>query len=128
MQPSHGTTSASLAPTPFERPYTVILFALGAMALLNVFSLQLTVDIAPRDTELTASQFRAVLRYVQVTAGFLAVAYCVVGILRVRSSTFAPPATALMSIVSLLLFPFGTATFVYWVGWVRKREQTSQAA
>ena len=127
MQTGDTTPVPAQAPTHLERPYTVVLFALGAVALLNMFSLQLSVDITSGDPEITSSQFQAVIRYVQATFGFLAAAYCVVGILRVRCSTFAPSATALMSIVSVLLFPFGTAAFVYWIGWVRKREQNQPA-
>jgi hypothetical protein len=124
MQSGDTTPAPAQAPTHLERPYTVVLFALGAVALFNVFSLQFSADIASGNTELTSSQFQALIRFAQATALFLAAAYFAVGILRVRSSSLAPSATALLSVVSLLVFPFGTAAFVYWVGWVRKRERT----
>jgi cytochrome bd-type quinol oxidase subunit 2 len=113
--------------TPFVQSYTVIFFALGAVALVNVFTLQLSLDLYPGDAEAASSQFRAVIRYVQATALIWAVAYCVVGILRVRGLVLARTATALLSVVSLFLFPFGTAAFIYWLGWVRKREMVSPA-
>ena len=84
------TPTPAQAPIHFERPYTVVLFALGAVALLNVCSLQFTTDIVSGDTELTATQFQAVTRFAQATALFLAAAYFAVGILRVRCSSFAP--------------------------------------
>ena len=111
--------------TPFEPAFTVILFALGAVSLFNVLTLQLAADVATANSELELLQIRDVLRFVQMSALLFAAAYCVVGVLRVRASAFARSGTALLSALSLLVFPFGTAAFVYWLGWVRKREKAS---
>jgi len=127
MQSGDTTPAPAQAPAHLERPYTVVLFALGAVVLFNVFSLQFSAEFASFETELESSQFQAVIRFVQATCLFLAAAYFAVGILRVRGSSFAPSATVLLSVVSLLSFPFGTAAFVYWVGWVRKRERSQPA-
>ncbi len=54
-------------------------------------------------------------------------AFCIlVGVLRVYRSPLAGPTTAALSILLILWAPIGTAAFVYWIGWVRRRERTPE--
>lgn len=128
MESGATPTEQTRGTMSFEQPYTVVLIGLGVVALFSAFSLQLSADMATADTELTSSQFGSVIRFAQIACGFLAAAYFVAGALRVRGSPYARSSTALLSVVSIGLFPFGTAAFVYWLGWVRKREIAPQAS
>jgi hypothetical protein len=46
-----------------------------------------------------------------------------VAVLRTKRSDLARPTTAAVSILLIIWAPFGTAAFIWWVGWVRKREK-----
>ena len=54
--------------------------------------------------------------YAFITAGSWGTA-----ILRFRRSPYALFATGAISIVFLIWFPLGTAAFIYWIGWIRKK-------
>jgi hypothetical protein len=46
-----------------------------------------------------------------------------VAVLRTKRSELARPTTAAVSILLIIWAPFGTAAFIWWIGWVRRRER-----
>jgi len=67
----------------------------------------------------------ALLRFLQGVELILFAATLWVAILRSRQSPLAGATTAAVSILLIFWVPFGTAMFIWWVGWVRRRERRS---
>lgn len=108
---------------PQVKAYTILLFILGGLALLVLASHTfLIIPIMQEEAEPDPIVL-SVFRFLQVVEVFLSVSCIAVGILRVFGFRLARPATAAISILLFFWLPFGTAAFLYWVFWVRKRER-----
>jgi peptidoglycan biosynthesis protein MviN/MurJ (putative lipid II flippase) len=98
----------------------VYLYVVGGFALMTVFSHQMLLMISREDeaNDFVVAFFRC-LQAIELVVFLFAVT---VAILRSKNSELARPATAAVSILLAIWPPFGTAAFVWWVGWVRRRE------
>ncbi len=113
-------TIKTVTPVTTVRSYTILLFLMGALFFLfivfSVFILML-----PPEYHSTYNQMNVIvwtLVYIVMTIGCWCAAF-----LRIYESSYALPVTAIMSYLLIILFPFGTAAFIYWIGWVRKKER-----
>jgi hypothetical protein len=106
---------------PLRYSYTVILFVLAGLALIAIANHEFLIRTAANKVELVI----AVMRCVQVLEAIIFLFAVTVGILRTYRSPLAWPTTAAVSILLAVWVPFGTAAFIYWVGWVRKPERAS---
>lgn len=113
------TISPQGAPSPIVRAYTIVLILMGVLTLVPVITQVLVMTQTPHDSNILIPlfifmiSFNAIITAVCWTAVFL----------RARRSPYALAATGAVSIMLLFWFPFGTAAFIYWVGWVRKKER-----
>jgi hypothetical protein len=94
--------------------YTVLLFVYGFVLVLAAIVLH---SVAAREGEPASA-----LRFVRNIEAVLAVACLAVAVLRSLGSPVGAPATAAISIVLSISFPFGTAAFVWWLVRIRKQE------
>ncbi len=99
----------------YVNAYTVLLFVYGFVLVLAAIVLH---SVAKGDVESAWS-----LRLVRNIEAALALACLAVAVLRSLGSAVAAPATAAISIVLSISFPFGTAAFVWWLVSIRKRER-----
>jgi len=97
--------------------YTVVLFVVAGFSLIAAFNHEFLIRRMANDV------VTPILRLVQTIEAILFVLALIVGVLRTYRSPLAPPTTAAVSILLALWVPFGTAAFIYWVGWVRKHER-----
>jgi hypothetical protein len=101
------------------RAYTAVIIIMGVLyffsSLLPVFILLSRVY----DSVI----FTALFIFLIFFYGFFAIGCWITAILRARRSPYALAATRAASVLFLPWIPFGTAAFVYWFGWVRKRER-----
>ena len=103
--------SESMPSRPSYVPaYTVCLFVVSVLAAMTLFSHQMMMEIFRQKNG--NEILTAVFRFLQA-----------VGVLRSRKSPLARPTTAAVSILLAVWFPFGTAIFIWWVAWVRRRER-----
>lgn len=107
-------------PPSLVRAYTVLLLILSSLAFpfLAVKIIVMTRGVEP-GSSVSLNVF-LVLFYIFITVGSWIAVF-----LRARRSRYALAATGLISFAILSWIPLGTAAFVYWIGWVRKRETSS---
>ncbi len=103
------------------KAYTVILFTLSGLGLLMVISHVFLIRLM--ESEGADQLAILVLQFCQWIEAVYFVFGIVVGLLRVYHSPLARPLTMALSILLIIWPPFGTAAFVYWLGWVRRRER-----
>lgn len=103
--------------------YTVYLYVIAVLALMMVFSHQMILTIVREDVQDAA--VTAVLRFLQAFELIIFASALAVAILRSRNSPLAGPTTAAVSILLVIWVPFGTIAFIWWVGWVRRRERAA---
>jgi hypothetical protein len=113
-------------PPHFEHLYTVVLFAVAGLALMTAFSSTMIMDVAAVDTD--AAVVTAVLKFTRAVELVLFTFALAVGVLRTYGSRLAIPTTPAVSILLIFLFPIGTLAFIYWLGWVRKRENPAPSS
>lgn len=101
--------------------YTVCLYVIGGLALMMVFSHQLVVEFLEEEEE--DHVLMVVLRFVQAIEVIVFVYAVTVATLRAKNSPLAAPTTTALSILLVFWPPWGTAVFIWWVGWVRRRER-----
>lgn len=106
----------------YVNAYTVLLFVYGFVLVLAAIVLH---SVAGREPEAEAAW---AMRFVRNIEALLAVACLAVATLRSLGSPIAAPATAAISIVLSISFPFGTAAFIWWLVSIRKREAPAPAA
>jgi hypothetical protein len=94
--------------------YTVLLFVYGFVLVLAAVVLH---SVAERGEE---PQWA--MRFVRNIEAVLAIACLAVAVLRSLGSPVGAPATAAISIVLSISFPFGTAAFIWWLVSIRKQE------
>ena len=112
------------SPVPrFSFAYTVYLMVISGFSLLGIASMEMV--LATTQAKPSGGLSPEYIRAVQGIQGILFLITLVVAILRVRRSELARAATAAVSILLILWFPFGTAAFIWWVGWVRPTERSS---
>lgn len=106
--------------------YTVYLYFVAGLALLTVFAHQMLLVSSREDG---ANGFlTGLFRFLQATELAFFLFALTVAVLRSKESVLARPTTAAVSILLVTWFPFGTAAFIWWVGWVRRRERLSECA
>ena len=105
------------------RSYTIILILLGFISL-GFFALKVFLIANPPEYYTTPVSINIPLIpiYAFITIGSWGTA-----ILRFRRSPYAPFATGAISVAFLIWVPFGTAAFIYWIGWIRKKERPNEA-
>ena len=108
-------------PPHFEHLYTVVLFVVAGLALMSAFGSTMIMGVAAADAD--AATVIAVLKCTRAVELVLFTFALAVGVLRTYGSRLAIPTTPAVSILLIFLFPVGTLAFVYWLGWVRKREK-----
>ena len=106
---------------PLDSAYTVYLYVVGGLALMMVFSHQMLLVITTAEEPNTF--LRGVLRSLQAIELVVFFFAITVAVLRSKKSDLARPTTAAVSILLAMWVPFGTAAFIWWVGWVRRRER-----
>ena len=122
--PSRGTIQRAtivreVPPIPTVRAYTITLILLGALALALLCIKILLIMNPPKSyTTPVFLEIPGFFLYSLLTIGCLTTAF-----LRSRDSEYAIFSTAVLSTILMIWFPFGTAAFVYWIGWVRKKER-----
>lgn len=101
------------------RSYTIILILLGFISLcfLAIY-IFLIVELLEYFTAPVSLTLISIPIYAFFTLGCWGTA-----IFRFRRSPYALFATKAISIAILCWFPFGTAAFIYWMGWIRKKEK-----
>ena len=105
------------------RSYTIILFILGFISL-GFLALKVFIIVNPPEsyTAPVSIEIPGIPIYAFIVIGSWGTA-----ILRFRRSSYALVATGIISFVFLFWFPFGTAAFIYWIGWIRKKEKPNNA-
>jgi uncharacterized membrane protein YhdT len=105
------------------RSYTIILILLGLISL-GFLALKIFLIIKPPEyyTAPVSIEIPGIPIYAVMTICSWGTA-----ILRFRRSSYALLATGTISFVYLFWFPFGTAAFIYWIGWIRKKEKPNNA-
>lgn len=101
--------------------YTVCLFVVSGLAAMMVFAHQMLIVLLRQDNE--SETLTAIFRFLQAVEAILCLATLAVGVLRSRKSPLAGPTTVAVSILLAMWVPFGTAMFIWWVAWVRRRER-----
>lgn len=101
-----------------SRSYTIILSLLGMLALLFSTSRLISTmqGARPIAGSVSLESFVSVIYVILVLGCWITV------FLRARRSPYALAATGVISAALLCWIPFGTAAFIYWIGWVRKKE------
>jgi len=109
--------------TSETRSYTIILIILGFISL-GLLALKVFLIVKPPEyyTAPVSISIPGIPIYAFITLGSWGTA-----ILRFRRSPYALSATGAISIGLLFLFPLGTAAFIYWIGWIRKKEKPNNA-
>jgi uncharacterized membrane protein YobD (UPF0266 family) len=102
----------------FVNTYTIVLYVLAGFALLTAVSHGFIIRLVEGDDVVVL-----VLRFVQTIEAIIFLFALVVAVLRTYRVRAAVPATVALSILMIFWVPFGTAGFVYWLGWVRRRER-----
>lgn len=119
LQEASEQQPGSLQEISFLRSYTVILILLGSVAVLllarRIFVVTRGIDASSGPVAL---DMFLVPSYI-----FLALGCWTAGFLRARRSQYGLAATGAINFL-LIWIPFGTAAFIYWIGWVRKKELT----
>jgi len=110
--------SAEGASIPIVRPYTIVLIVLGVLALVFL-AIGILLMARPPESYTTPSRFH--ILWIPFCA-FLAAGCWITAFLRARRSSYAMTTTRAISTILLMWFPLGTAAFVYWIRWVRKKE------
>jgi MFS family permease len=110
------------AARPMVRAYTIIIIIIGVLSLIAGFLEAFVMLSTTEDSKvLSAVYIFSISIYV-----FFAIWCWITAILRVRRSPYALATTGAISPIFLFGFPFGTAAFIYWIGWVRKKERQLQ--
>ena len=117
-----GEDESTVNPRHLKYSYTVILFVLAGLSLIAAFNHELLIRITANEV------VTPILRFVQAIEAIIFVFALIVAVLRTYRSPLALPTTAAVSILLALWMPFGTAAFIYWVGWVRKYERQPAGA
>jgi hypothetical protein len=119
-----STTSQTRADTTtLVRGYTLALGVVAVFLALGAVSIYSTAENPTVDpTILWAFTLAA-----RMNLAFAAITG-LVALLRARDSSYAIGATTALNVLLSLLFPFGTAAFLYWWFVVRKRERAAAAA
>ena len=102
----------------YVRAYTIVLILMSILAFLFL-ALQIFIvakGINPEDRSFSLDAFWIVYYTVIVTGCWLVV------ILRTQKSQYALAATGFITFTLFSWIPLGTAAFIYWIGWVRKKE------
>ena len=102
----------------FLRTYSIILILLGILASLFL-ALQIFIvvrEINPEHRSVSLDTFW-ILYYTLIVLGCWLVV-----VLRARKSQYALAATIFITVTVFSWIPLGTAAFIYWLGWVRKKE------
>lgn len=107
----------------FVMAYTVVLFLVGGFALMSLASHTFFLIPLMKEDPDHEPIVIYVMHFVQAVEAILVVLCFAVGVLRAYRSRIAAPTTAALSILLIFWLPFGTAAFIYWVGWVRRREK-----
>jgi hypothetical protein len=119
-----GVTMKEVTPVKTVRAYTIILFILGVLFLsltaLSVFVLMLPAEYDSEYNPLSVIVWA--LFYIIMMIGCWCAAF-----LRKNKSSYAIPVTEVIGYLLIIFFPFGTAAFIYWFGWVRKKERKETA-
>lgn len=97
--------------------YTVLLFVYGFLLVAGTVVMY---SVAAREEDTAWA-----LRMAGNIEAILGAACLAVGVLRSRGSPVAGPATAAISIILSISFPFGTAAFVWWLVSIRKQERAA---
>lgn len=106
-------------PTAFVRAYTVTLVA---VALFSAGVAWLEVGLIEELRAQGATGLATLLRVDQVVALLLSPTALLAAIARSRRWAIALLLTRVVSIPLAIVFPIGTAVFVYWLVWVHPRE------
>ena len=101
------------------RSYTIILILLG---LISLGTLALRIFLIVEQVEYSTAPVSTNILLIPINA-FITLGSWGTVILRFRRSPYALFATRAISIVILFWLPFGTAAFIYWVVWIRKKEK-----
>jgi hypothetical protein len=104
--------------------YTVYLYVIAVMALMMVFSHQMILTIIREEGE-NVVVLTSIFRCLQAIELIIFLCALAVAILRSRNSPLAGPTTAAVSILLVMWAPLGTIAFIWWVGWVRRRERAA---
>ncbi len=107
------------AARPMVGAYTTIIIIMGALFLFS----SLFMVFAMLSTSYNSDILTALFMFVMFCDVFFAIGCWITAILRARRSQYALAATRTASVLFLAWIPFGTAAFVYWFGWVRKKER-----
>ena len=113
-------------PPRFEHLYTVVLFVVAGFAAMSAFSNGMIMDAISPDVD--AAKVIAVLKFTRAVELVLFTFALAVGVLRTYRLRLAIPTTPAVSILLIFLFPVGTLAFIYWLGWVRKRENPAPSS
>jgi len=122
QDPTYITEGKTLSrqPAPLVRAYTILLLILGSLALLFLAGKIMVIKRGIEPGSSVSMNVFLVSFYILITVGSWIVVF-----LRARRSSYALAATGLISVTILSWIPLGTAAFIYWIGWVRKRETGS---
>jgi hypothetical protein len=101
------------------RLYTIILILLG---LISLGFLTVKIFLIVKSPVYYTAPVSIDILFIPIYA-FITLGSWGTAILRFRKSTYALFATEAISIILLIWFPFGTASFIYWIGWIRKKEK-----
>ena len=105
------------------RSYTIILILLG---LISLASLALKIFLIVEPIEYSTAPVSMNIPLIPIYA-FITLGSWGTGILRFRRSPYALFATRAISYALLFWFPFGTAAFIYWIVWIRKKEKPNNS-
>jgi hypothetical protein len=106
-----------------SRGYTVYLFVIAVLAMVMAFSHQMLLTVIREEADDVI--LTSVFRFLQAFELIIFASALAVAVLRSRNSPLAGPTTAAVSILLVVWCPLGTIAFIWWVGWVRRRERAA---
>lgn len=101
------------------RSYTIVLILLG---LISLGFLAFKIFLIVKPLEYSTGPFSENILLIPIYA-FSTLGSWGTVILRFRRSPYALFASGAISYVLLFWFPFGTAAFIYWIVWIKKKEK-----
>jgi len=107
------------ATRPMVRAYTAVIIIMGVLYFFSGLLLVFVLLSRVYDFGILTALFIFLIFFY----GFFAIGCWITAILRARRSPYALATTGAASVLFLPWIPFGTAAFVYWFGWVRKKER-----
>lgn len=120
-----ATSSRIGSGTPIVRTYTTVLYTFAALMLFVALVLDPIVHASVIDTEIGARMENIWPMWLdQLVTGSMGFFSLAIAVLRTRGSPYAVRATRVLSQFLIVIPPVvGLLPFIYWFGWVRRRER-----